>query len=197
MSALPEHRITPEEYLAIERAADYKSWYYDGRMYPMDGQEQGMAGDSFKHGVIIGNLVIELGLALKKGPCTVVPNDLKVRVAPGGLYTYPDIVVACEKTEFVDEREDTLLNPILLIEVLSKSTEAIDRVFKSAQYRQLASLKEYALVSQTEAHIEMYRRRPEGWELSDYVGLDATCLFESVGCDIGLADVYSKVTFQD
>jgi len=195
MSALPEHRITPEEYLAIERAAEYKSWYYDGRMYPMDGQEQGMAGASFKHGLIIANLAAELTLALRKGPCVVVTNDLKVRVAPGGLYTYPDIVVACDKIEFADEREDTLLNPILLIEVLSKSTEAIDRGFKFAQYRQLASLKEYALVSQTEPRIEIFSRRPDGWVLSDYVGLDATCPFESVGCGIGLTDVYSKVTF--
>ncbi len=191
MSALPEHRITPEEYLAIERAAEFRSQYYDGRMYPMECSIEFPGGSPFRHGLIIGNLVRELGSALKSGPWVVVPNVLRV----GSANLYPDVIVAGENLSFGDEPDDTLLNPILLIEVLSNSTEADDRGFKFAQYRRLASLKEYALVSQTEPRIEMYRRRPEGWVLSDYVGLDAICPFESVGCGIGLMDVYSKVTF--
>ncbi len=193
MSSLTEGRITPEEYLAIERAAEFKSEYYDGRMYPKESPIEFPGGSPFRHGLIIGNLVRELGWALKGGTLVVVPNGLRV----GSAKLYPDVIVAGENLSFYDDPDDTLLNPILLIEVLSNSTEADDRGFKFAQYRQLASLKEYALVSQTEAHIEMYRRRPDGWVLSDYVGLDATCPFESVGCGIGLTDVYSKVTFQD
>ena len=117
------------------RAAEIKSEYFNGRMYAM-------SGGSYKHGRIIVNLASGLNTALKQGPCAVVSNDLRVRVSPAGLYTYPDIVVVCGEPRFADGLGDTLINPTLIAEVLSPSTEAYDRGFKFAQYRTLESLRE-------------------------------------------------------
>jgi Uma2 family endonuclease len=175
--------------LEIERAAEFKSEYYNGRMYAMSGA-------SYKHVVITCNLSRELGNILKKRPCTVLTNDLRLRVAPGGLYTYPDLVVVCGEPQFADNQADTLLNPLLIVEILSPSTEAYDRGFKFAQYRTLESLREYALVSQQEPRVEVFRRQSGGeWLLSDSAGLDAACRFDSVDCAVALAEVYDKVTF--
>jgi Uma2 family endonuclease len=121
---------------------------------------------------------------------------VRVRVDPGGLYTYPDVVVVCGEPIYADNQRDTLLNPVLLVEVPSPSTEAYDRGFKSAQYRTMASLQEYVLVSQTEPRVEVFRRRAEGdWLLSESIGLDSFCRLESVGCTLSLAAVYENVTF--
>ena len=188
MSAQPQPRLTPEQYLQIERAAEFRHEYYAGQMYAM-------SGGSHPHALIIMNLGAELRSALKKTRCLVSPTELRVRVARDGLYTYPDIVVVCGDPLYADDHVDTLLNPTLLIEVLSPSTEAHDRGFKSVQYRKLESLQEYAWVAQDEARIEVFRRQPEGqWLLSEAVGLGAACRFESVGCNVALADVYDKVT---
>jgi len=135
MSAQPQPRLTPEQYLEIERAAQFRSEYYNGRMYAM-------SGGTHMHALIIGNLARELGNSLKKRPYLVTTSDLRVLVQRGGLYTYPDIVVACGDPRYEDNRLDTLLNPILLVEVLSPSTEAYDRGFKSRQYRTIESLQE-------------------------------------------------------
>jgi Uma2 family endonuclease len=188
MSAFPQ-RLTPEEYLAIERAAEFKSEYYNGRMYAM-------AGTSYRHALLVTNLVVTISSEIGGRPCAVISTDLRVRVQPGGLYTYLDIVVFCGDSKFVDTELDTLLNPTVIIEVLSPFTEAYDRGFKASQYRTLASLQEYALVSQTEPRIEVFRRQ-EGreWLFSESVGLDATCRLESVGCSIALSAVYRKITF--
>src|SRR5438132_1113204 len=120
MSAHSHSRLTPEEYLAIERAAEFRSEYYQGLMYAM-------AGGSPSHSWIIGNTAGELRSALKRGPCRVSSTDLRIRVSAKGLYTYPDVVVVCGEPRFADDQKDTLLNPIVLIEVLSPSTEAYDR----------------------------------------------------------------------
>ena len=189
MSAQPQPRLTPEQYLEIERAAEIKSEYYNGRMYAMSGA-------SYKHVLITGNLAYRLRNCLEKRPCTVLTSDLRLRVAPGGLYTYPDLVVVCGEPKFADNQADTLLNPLLIVEVLSPSTEAYDRGFKFAQYRTLESLQEYALVSQQEPRVEVFRRQSGGeWLLSESVGLDAACRFDSVDCALALGEVYDKVTF--
>src|SRR5579863_1367720 len=109
MSAQPQSPLTEEQYLEIERAAEYRSEYYNGRMYAMPG-------GTFRHVLIIGNLGGEIRHALKKGPCVAGSSDLRVRVAPGGLYTYPDVVVVCGQPKFADDQKDTLLNPVLIIE---------------------------------------------------------------------------------
>jgi Uma2 family endonuclease len=155
-----------------------------------------MSGGSVPHSLIAGNLGRELSVALKKRPCMVFSSDLRVRVTPEGLYTYPDLSVVCSEPRLLDGRSDTLLNPALVIEVLSPSTEAYDRGFRSAQYRRVESLEEYALVSQTEPRVEIFRRQDAGhWLLSEFVGLEAACLFDSVQVSVPLAEIYDKVAF--
>jgi Uma2 family endonuclease len=189
MSAQAQPRLTPEQYLDAERSAELRHEYFDGQMYAMSGA-------SYQHGQIVGNLTTELSNALKRRPCSVVPNDLRLRVSPDGLYTYPDVIVICGEPRFADDRFDTLLNPALIVEVLSPSTEAYDRGFKSAQYRTVESLEEYALVSQAEPRVEVFRRQPGGhWLLSEAIGIEAVCHFESLDCAVPLSDIYAKVTF--
>jgi Uma2 family endonuclease len=191
MSAQAHPRLTEEEYLKIERVAEIRSEYYDGHMYAM-------SGGSLPHAVIIANLTGELYSALKKTPCTVMNSDMRVRISPSKFYTYPDIVVLCGPAKVADDQNDTLLNPTLLIEVLSRSTERHDRGFKSLHYRQLESLQEYALVSQTEPRVEIFRRQPSGdWLLSESAGLDAVCRFDSAGCRIALSEIYHRIEFSD
>jgi Uma2 family endonuclease len=121
---------------------------------------------------------------------------MRVRVSKTGLYTYPDIVVVCDPPQYGDGRHDTVLNPAFIVEVLSPSTEAYDRGFKFAQYRALESLREYALVSQSEPRVEIFRRQQSGdWLLSESAGMDAICRFDGVGCTIAVKDIYDKVTF--
>jgi len=191
MSAQSQPLLTPEQYLEIERAAiDVRSEYYNGRMYAM-------SGGTYPHAIVIGNLARELGIALKKGQCVVTTSDMRVRVSKTGLYTYPDIVVVCDPPQYGDGRHDTVLNPTLIAEVLSPSTEAYDRGFKFAQYRALESLQEYALVSQSEPRVEIFRRQPTGdWLLSEATGMEGVCRFDSVGCKVSIRDAYDKVTFE-
>jgi Uma2 family endonuclease len=190
MSAQPQPRLTPEQYLELDRASQFRNEYYNGRMYAM-------SGGSVPHAIIIGNLTRETGNALKGRPCFVAPSDLRVRVSADGLYTYPDVVVVCGELKVLDGRKDTVLNPILVIEVLSPSSEAYDRGFKSAQYRILETLQEYALVSQSEPRVETFRRQSSGdWLLSEAVGLESVCRFESVDSSVKLSEIYANVTFE-
>jgi Uma2 family endonuclease len=146
------------------------------------------SGGSFEHCLIAGNIIAELHAMLKKRPYSVGSSDLRLRVSPDGLYTYADGLVIYGDPRFADDQQDTLLNPALIVEVLSPSTEAYDRGFKSAQYRTVESLEEYALVSQAEPRVEVFRRQPGGhWLLSEAVGLEAVCHFESLDCAIPLA----------
>jgi len=189
MSAQAQVRITPEQYLEIERASQHvRSEYYNGRMYAMSGA-------SYRHVMLISSLSHHLRNGLAGRACSVGTNDLRVRVSPAGLYTYPDVVVICGDPRFADQEADTVLNPALIVEVLSPSTEAYDRGFKFAQYRTLESLQEYALVSQSEPRVEIFRRQPSGdWLLSESTGMEAACRFDSVSCTIAVKDIYDKVT---
>jgi Uma2 family endonuclease len=190
MSAQPQHWLTPEEYLELERAAEFRHEYYNGRMYLMPG-------GSPRHAFIIANLAGELHFVLKKGSCTVAISDLRIRVAESGLYTYPDISVICGPPKLADGRTDTVLNPVLIVEVLSPSTELLDRGFRTEQYKTITSLREYALVSQTEARIEVYRRQDSGhWLLSEFTGLEAAVRFDSVDASVPLAEIYDKISFE-
>ena len=189
MSAQAQARLTPEQYLAAERAAEFKHEYYNGQMYARPG-------GSFQHFQIIANMSGELRAMLKKRPCAVGSSELRLRISREGLYTYPDVLVICGEPRFADDQHDTLLNPALIVEVLSPSTEAYDRGFKSAQYRTVESLEEYALVSQVEPRVEVFRRQLGGhWLLSEAVGLESVCHFESLDCAVPLAEIYAKVTF--
>lgn len=189
MSALPVPFITPEQYLEIERQAEYKSEYHAGQMFAM-------AGASREHNVITGNIIRRLGNALDGRPCETYPSDMKVLVSAGGLYTYPDVSVACGEPQFLDRQGDVLLNPLVIVEVLSASTEAYDRGAKFALYQRLDSLQEYLLVSQDKARVEKYLRQPDGrWLYSRTDGLEGEVSLEALGCHLPLSEVYDRVQF--
>jgi len=190
MSTAPKKRITPEEYLALERAAEFKSQYFDGEIFAM-------AGASKEHVRIARNLTARTDEQLRDTPCEVFNSDMRMKISLTGLYTYPDLTIACDDLEFEDSLVDTLLNPKVIFEVLSESTEAYDRGKKFDNYRQIPSLTEYVLVSQTEPLIERFLRQPdESWRLTVYKGLDAVMQLETVPCRLKLADVYFRVNWK-
>jgi Uma2 family endonuclease len=187
MSSQAQKHYTPEEYLALERQAQCKSEYYAGEIFAM-------AGASRWHNLIVTNVLRELSLQLKGRPCTTYPSDMRVKVSPTGLYTYPDVTVVCGEAQFEDNQQDTLLNPTLIVEVLSESTEAYDRGGKFAHYRKLTSLMEYVLITQTKPHIEHYVRQPDNrWLLSEVDSLPDAIHLPSIDCHLALAEVYDKV----
>jgi Uma2 family endonuclease len=191
MTTRPDLRLTPEEYLRIERAAEWKSEYVDGEMFAMSGA-------SHRHTVIAANLVRELGNHLRNGPCTVSSADLRVATDRRRHYTYPDVVVLCDPPQFVDDRLDTVTNPTLIAEVLSDSTEKYDRGGKFERYRSVASLSEYLLVAQDRIHVELFTRQPDGrWSLREWNDPAAEIEIESLHCRVKIAEVYAKVTFED
>lgn len=189
MAAQPQPRLTPEQYLEIERQAEVRSEFYGGRMYAM-------SGGTWPHHKIIFDFAVALQSAFGER-CSVVANGMRVRVSPNGLYTYPDVVVVCGERKMADERKDTLVNPTFLAEVLSPSTEAYDRGFKAAQYRTIESLKEYAFVSQHEPRVETYVRSADGWTFREFSGIDAACRFESLECKVALKSIYGNVDFSE
>ena len=187
MSTQPKTFLTPEQYLEIEREAEFKSEYYQGEMFAM-------AGAAEAHNVLVANLVASLHHQFRSGPCRVYPSDMRVGVHATGLYTYPDVVVACGERRFLDGRRDTLLNPSLLIEVLSPSTEAYDRGKKFEHYRSIESLREYLLVASDRVHADLYTRQPDGrWLLTSADRLEDSLDLQSIGCRLALADLYEKV----
>ncbi len=189
MSASPKRLLTPEEYLAIERDVREKHEYYRGEMYAMSGA-------SSEHNQITFNLAGLLHGQLKDRPCFAYVNDMRVSVKPAGLYTYPDAVITCQKPQFEDKQLDTLLNPQVVIEVLSDSTESYDRGKKFEMFRQLESLREYLLVAHDRPQVDHYTCDDERqWRLKGVSGLDATIELATVNCRLSLADVYAKVEF--
>lgn len=178
--------ITPAEYLEAERRAETKSEYLAGQVYAMTGA-------SMRHNLIVANLVSSLHAQLKGRLCSVLPSDMRLHV-PTGLYTYPDVTVVCGTPQLEDEHLDTLLNPTLLIEVLSDSTERYDRGRKAEHYRRIESLVEYLLIGQHEARIERYRRQGDReWVLSEAIGVDEQIELSSINCVLTLRDVYDRV----
>ena len=187
MSFQAQKRYTPEEYLVLERQAQCKSEYYAGDIFAM-------AGASRWHNLIVTNVVRELSLQLKERPCTTYPSDMRVKISPTGLYTYPDVTVVCGEAQFEDTQQDTLLNPTLIVEVLSESTEAYDRGGKFTHYRKLTSLMEYVLIAQTKPHVEHYVRQPDNrWLLAEADSLHQSLHLPSTDCHLVLAEVYDKV----
>ena len=153
-------RMTYREYLAFEATSDTKHEYLNGEVFAM-------AGGSISHGALAMAVGTALSNALRDRPCRVLSSDVRVRSKATGLTTYADVTVVCHKIEVDDDDPHSVLNPILLVEVLSDSTESYDRGAKAAHYRQIASLREYVLVGQSEPLIEVYRRNERGkWELA-------------------------------
>lgn len=191
MATLPKPYLTAEEYLALERQAEFKSEYVNGEMFAMAGTRE-------NHALLVTNLVRELSQALRRGPCRVYSSDMRVCVSPTGRYTYPDVVVACEKPRFLDNTQDTLLNPTLLIEVLSPSTADYDRGGKFQSYRTLTSLEEYLTVAQDQIYIEQWHKQPDGrWILTEYTKASKSIRLESLSVELSIADIYEKVTLDE
>lgn len=192
MSTAPlpkKKRLMPAEYLVIERAAEFKSELIDGEMVAM-------AGGSRRHNRISVNLISRLDERFRGSPCEVFSSDMRVKITAGGLYTYPDVSVACAPIEFEDANEDTLLNPRVLIEVLSKSTVNRDRGWKFEHYFDLPSLVDYVLVSQDRPFVEHFVRRADGQRMFEFVkGTEETLQFAAVECSLALQDIYRGVQF--
>jgi Uma2 family endonuclease len=189
MSALPK-MYSPQEYLALERKSSYKSEYWDGEIFAM-------AGASERHNLISLNVGAELRTQLRGRNCRVYPSDMRVRIPATGLYTYPAIIVVCGKPQFEDREQDTLLNPTLIVEVLSASTENYDRGRKFQNYRSLASLTEYLLIAQDEVHLEHYLRRPDQqWLLTETQDRQGTLHLPTIECTLAVAEVYDKVEIE-
>ena len=187
--AEPVQRLTEAEYLDRERRAEFKSEFFDGEMFAM-------AGGTRQHTRIAMNLARVLGNQLQGHPCEPYNSDLRVKIEATGLLTYPDLSVVCGSQRFLDAEVDTLLNPTLIAEVLSDSTEAYDRGKKFENYRQIPSLKEYLLVSQKEPRLEQFIRREDGqWLLRETVGLDATLELSSLQITLALSEVFARVEF--
>ena len=191
MSRQVKTYITPEEYLAFERKAENKNEYVNGEIFAMTGASR-------KHNLIVGNLVRELGQQLKGKPCEVYPGEMRVKAPASRSYVYPDVVVVCSEPQFEDDHFDTLLNPTLVVEVLSKSTESYNRLAKSSYYRTIESLSEYLLVSQEEYRVEQYLKQADGrWLLSDVRLLESLIELTSIGCSLALRDIYDRITFDE
>jgi Uma2 family endonuclease len=187
MSTQPKTFISPEQYLAIERKAERKSEYFNGEMFAM-------AGASESHVLIVTNVVAELREQLRGRPYTVYSTDLRVKVSPTGLYTYPDVVVVCGQPQFADDQRDTLLNPTLIVEVLSESTQDYDRGEKFEHYRSIASFHEYVLIAQDRYHVEHFVRQPDNrWLLSETNRSEDTIHLSAIDCNLALTEVYDKV----
>jgi Uma2 family endonuclease len=191
MSALPKRFFTPEEYLELEVKAEYKSQYVGGEIFAMAGAQP-------SHDQITGNIIIALGLRFRGRSCNVFTSDLRVRAAKGDLYTYPDVTALCGKPEFDGKpgNPPSLLNPQVIFEVLSPSTEGFDRGEKFTRYRKLESLTDYVLVSTERMGLEHFVRQTDhSWTFKAYEHPDEQLVLANVGCEIPLSEIYDKVAF--
>ena len=191
MSALPQtpQPMTEADYLDFERVSESKHAYFAGEVFAMSGASEA-------HNLICTSTSFLLYGQLRGRSCKVYPGDMRVKVEVTGLYTYPDISVVCGEAQFSDDHLDTLVNPTVIIEVLSPSTEGYDRGKKFQHYREITSLNEYVLISQDSPRIERYGRQPDGtWVFDDAHGLDASLALASIDCKLVLAEVYEQVTF--
>ncbi|MFL6466252.1 MAG: Uma2 family endonuclease [Bryobacteraceae bacterium] len=191
MASQPKRFLTAQEYLTLERQAEYKSEYMDGEVFAMSGVRE-------NHALLVINLTRELSNMLRRGPCRVYGSDMRVCVSPTGRYTYPDLSITCEKPQFLDDTLDTLLNPTLLIEVLSPTTKDYDRGGKFVAYRTIASFREYFTIDPDRIFIEQWVRQDDGrWILSEHTAVSRPLRFESLGVEVRIADLYEGVTLDE
>ena len=190
LSVAAEKYITPEEYLTAERRAEYKSEYISGEIFAMSGA-------SNAHNLITLDIATELNIQLRQRGCFVYSSNMRVKTKPAGSYFYPDVAVVCDKPRFEDNVFDTLLNPILIVEVLSPSTEAFDKGEKFAHYQELASLREYILVSQDRMRVEHHRLIETHWVGKTFEAPEDVLKFNSIECELPLKDIYTRVSFSD
>ncbi len=188
MTAQRKPYYTPEEYLALERAAEYRHEYRAGQIVPM-------AVSNENHNILTGNIFRHLGNQFEGGPCRVYMSDLRVRVTPGRMYTYPDVVAVCGPRQFAEDQRDTLLNPTVVFEVLSPSAEAYDRGEKFAHYWRLASLTDYVLVAQDQRRVEHFARQGDGWFVTAAESPDETVRLPALDAKLTMAAIYENVEF--
>ena len=187
MASLPKTFITPEEYLEIDRKAQVKSEYFAGRIIAF-------AGASKEHNLIVTNVIAGLHRQLIDRNCNVYPSDMRVKVSKTGDYAYPDVVVTCGDERFDDGSKDILINPIVLVEVLSGSTSAYDRGEKFESYRRIESLQEYLLITQQPYRADLYRRQNDlQWLLIEIYGPDGVVQLNSINCQLTLKEIYAKI----
>jgi Uma2 family endonuclease len=180
--------ITPAQYLELERKAERKSEYYAGEMFAL-----ACAGEF--HNLVVANIIAALYPQLLPRRCRVYPSDMRVRVTATGLYAYPDVIALCGEPHFADQLMDPLLNPNLIVEVLSPSTEAYDRGRKFEHYTMIESLREYLLVASDRVHADLYTRQADGWLLAAAGKPEDTIELRSVGGRLALSDVYAMIDF--
>lgn len=190
MSSAPTPLVSAEEYLALERKSETRSELINGRIYAMSGA-------SLAHTRIVTNLIRTVSSALEGRGCDVLAQDLRVKVSETGMYTYPDVSVVCDAPQLEDVHHDTLLNPLVLIQVLSDSTEAYDRGLKFLHYQRIDSLQGYLLVSQKEMRVECFTRTPEGWTYTQAAGLEASIAIPALDIVLPLKAVYERVQLED
>jgi Uma2 family endonuclease len=182
-------KLTEAEYLALERAADHKSEFYDGEMFAM-------AGGSPMHSLIAANFIAAVAVRLKGSPCKAFTSDLRLKVEATGLFTYADVAVVCGSIQLSPGTNDVVLNPAVIAEILSDSTEGYDRGEKFRQYQQIPALKEYILVSQHFPRIEQFQRREGEWALRTAEGMSASLSLPSLKVTLELSEVFAGVEFK-
>lgn len=181
--------LSPDEFLEMEEKSDTKHEYYRGEIF-------NLAGASIAHNTIVSNCVSGLHTSFRNKSCRVYSNDLKVRIEAVDLFTYPDILVICGKPQLYKDRDDTVMNPVLIVEVLSESTKNYDRGEKFEFYRQIASLQDYILIDQYKLHVEHFSLGAENkWVLSEYSDRNDIVRAPAVDFDITLAAIYERVEF--
>ena len=191
MSALPRKRWTPETYLTFEGDSEEKHEYIGGEVYSMTGASE-------NHNLIVANTIIALGIQLRKRPCKLYPSDMLLHIPAVNDYYYPDITVVCGEANIVHDKRDILLNPTLIIEVLSPSTENYDRGDKFHHYASIPELRAYVLIDSQRRRIECFARQEDGaWQI-DLIADDDTRALElkAIDCSLILADVYEGVEFE-
>jgi Uma2 family endonuclease len=182
--------LSVEEYLRIERTALRKSEYFNGEMTEMTGVSR-------EHNLIVANLLAMLATQMHDRPYEVYPSEMRLKVSSTGLYTYPDVIVADAEPAFEDREVDTFLNPIILVEVLSQSTESYDRGRKFSHYQKIQSLKEYVLVSQYECRVEQFVRQADGrWIYTETTDSNGHVVLESIACRVPMEGLYHRVNFK-
>ena len=186
MSTKHQTTITPQEYLALERKAEYKSEYYNGDVFAF-------AGASLQHNLISANLLAIIHNQLRAGPCSAFSSDMRITIPQSRYYTYADVVIVCGDPLLDDAFKDNLLNPIVIIEVLSPTTESYDRGKKFEGYQRIESLMEYVLVSQDRPRVEQFLRQTDGRWMYSETSAKGSIKLTSIECELSLNDIYEKV----
>ena len=186
MASLPIPRLTEEEYMRLERAAETRSEFVDGEMFAMSGGTKA-------HSILAGMWITQLNIKLQGRGCSVFTSDMKVRTRRTGSYLYPDVSVVCGEAQTHKDMDDVVTNPIVVIEVLSPSTEGYDRGKKFSLYREVESLQDYILAHTGAIHVEHFTRQSGNWLYREYTGEESTMQIASIECEIQLGDLYTGV----